>query len=242
MVLAVFDEEFRALVIPTRNTDIVLSVGFVEVCEAPVNHSQIALFVINYDVERFNVTVHDAVRVRIVECLQYLVNIELDIQRVKDAHKLLGLDVRDKFEHQTRRLRALFAHHIVHPHNVRPTVQVLQDFRLTVDLLCSDRLQDLDHALLVVYLVASLIDLGIFAASEFLHDFVIGKIAPLNVVLSVVRIILWTLRAHILIWARKAASFDDWRNSAACCARSHRWLFGEVSECCLLQILGCLFH
>lgn len=147
---------------------------------------------------------HNSVRVRVVERLKYLVNVESDVHVVEATHQLLCLDIGDVFKNEARSLRALLTHHVVHFNDVGASVQVLENFRLPIDLFRADGLENLNNAFLVVCLVAPLVHFRIFAASEFLHDFILRKVAPFDVILGVVRVILRSLGTNIFVWAIEA--------------------------------------
>ena len=66
IVLLVLDEELGALVVARCDTHIIFLLGLVEICEAPVDQAQVAVFVVDHDVERLDVTVHDTVQVRVL--------------------------------------------------------------------------------------------------------------------------------------------------------------------------------
>lgn len=66
IVLFVLDEELGALVIARCDTHIIFLLRLVEICEAPVDQAQVAIIVVNHNVERLHVTMHDAVKVRVL--------------------------------------------------------------------------------------------------------------------------------------------------------------------------------
>ena len=70
------------------------------------------------------------------EGLEHLVDVQSDVHVVEARHLLLGINVRDIFEHQTRRLGTFLGDHLVHANDVRASVQVLATpaLRVPVDL------------------------------------------------------------------------------------------------------------
>lgn len=62
---------------------------------------------IDHDIEGFDVAVHNSVRVGVFEGLEDLEGVETDIHSVELVIELLGLNVRDVLENQTRGLRCL---------------------------------------------------------------------------------------------------------------------------------------
>ena len=150
MILPVLDQEFRPFVVSAGYSHVVLLLRFVEVGESPVDDPEIAGLVVDDDVEGFNIAMHDSVGVGVVEGLEDLVDIQSDVHVVEAPHQLLGLNVRDILEHQTRRLGTFLADHVVHANDVRASVQVLENLRFAVDFFRSYRLQNLDNAFLVI--------------------------------------------------------------------------------------------
>ena len=212
MVFLVLDKQFGSLVIATRDTDIVLGIWLVEVSQAPVDHSEVTLIMVDHDIERFDVAVHDAVRVGVIERLEDLVDVDADVHVVEAADELLCLDVRDVFEHEAWSLRALLANNVVHSYDVGASVQVLEDLGFTIDFFSPHGLQDFDNAFLVIGKTTSLVHFGIFAASQLLHDLVLGEVSPLDIVLCIVGVVLGALGTDPFVRAIKAAALNDRRN------------------------------
>ena len=98
------DEEFWALEVPRRDPDVVLCPGVVKLCESPIDQAEFALLVVDHDVVRFHVAVHDAARVAEVEGLEEFKDVVPDVvvgqARVEDFE----IRIVDVFKHQTRRL------------------------------------------------------------------------------------------------------------------------------------------
>ena len=122
VILPVLDQEFRPFVVSAGYSHVVLLLRFVEVSESPVDDPEVAGLVVDDDVEGFNIAMHDSVGVGVVEGLEDLVDIQSDVHVVEAPHQLLGLNVRDILEHQTRRLGTFLADHVVHANDVRASV------------------------------------------------------------------------------------------------------------------------
>lgn len=60
-------QQLRALEVPRRDADVVLPAGVVELGEPPVDQPQLAAGVVDHDVVRLDVPVHDALRVAVVQ-------------------------------------------------------------------------------------------------------------------------------------------------------------------------------
>ena len=77
------DQQLRTLEVPTGDADVVFGVGMVEFGKTPVNQPELALLVVDHDVVRLDISVHDAPRVAEVEGLEEFGNVEAHIKVVK---------------------------------------------------------------------------------------------------------------------------------------------------------------
>ena len=73
--------------------------------------------------------------------------------------------VRQDGEWQVDQAHLAVSHNVKKTNDVGASTQVLEDLDFTLDLLLLDRLEDLDHAFLVVNHVDALEDLTVFAAA-----------------------------------------------------------------------------
>jgi hypothetical protein len=145
---------------------------------------------IDHNVMRLHIPVHDSLAVTVVERLEQLKDIVPHIQVVELRVEAPEIGVVDVFEDQRRCLRLYSTPQISqNPHfsslegihwcvsylriandveegdDVGAAAQVLEDFDLTLDLLLLNGLEDLDDAFLVIDYVDALKDLRVFAAS-----------------------------------------------------------------------------
>jgi len=60
VIVLVTDEEFWSLVVSAAHPDIVVFLGEVEFTESPIDDAKLALVVVNHDVLRFDISMHDA--------------------------------------------------------------------------------------------------------------------------------------------------------------------------------------
>lgn len=72
IVLLKVDEQFGALEVARGDPYVVFCVGVIVFSEAPVNKPELSLLVINHDVVRFHISVHNTARVAEVEGLEQL--------------------------------------------------------------------------------------------------------------------------------------------------------------------------
>lgn len=105
---------------------------------------------IDHDIMRLDISVHDALAVAEVQGLQQLKDVEANIVVGKPRVEGAEVGVVDIFKDQTRRFALTVPDHIQQGHHVGAACQVLQDLDLSLDLLLLDRLEDLDDTFLVV--------------------------------------------------------------------------------------------
>jgi hypothetical protein len=141
--------------------------------------SYFSVLMIDHNVMRFHVSVHDAFAVAEVQRLEKLENVETDVEVVEFGIEASEIDVVDVLEDERRGLtlheydmsalsrikRYRWNRDFVHlrvPHyveqrdNVGSACEILQDLDLTLDLLLLNRLENLDDAFLVVDHIDSL--------------------------------------------------------------------------------------
>jgi hypothetical protein len=73
VILAVVDEELRALEVPRGYADVVLGPSAVKLSQAPINQPQLTLRVVDHDIVRFHVAVHHPVGMGKGQCYEKLV-------------------------------------------------------------------------------------------------------------------------------------------------------------------------
>ena len=181
IVLFVLHKKLGALVVPARDTHIVLLLRLVEICEAPVDKTQVAVFVVDHDVEWLHISVHDAMQVRVLKCLKDHVGVEADIYVRESSRQHLSLNVWNVFEDESGSFRGRITQDVVQLDNVWTTIPSLQDLYLAVLLLDSHRLQDFNDTLLVVRDICSLKDLGVLSSAKLMIDIVVIELGPVQV-------------------------------------------------------------
>jgi hypothetical protein len=70
----------------------------IEFCQSPINESQLTLFVINHDIMGFDVTVHDSIRMAIVQSLQKLKDVIPNVEIGQSWIQNLEVGVVDMFK------------------------------------------------------------------------------------------------------------------------------------------------
>ena len=125
VVLLEVDEKFRSLEVSTSDANIVLPTGMVELREAPINQSKLALLVVDHDVVRLDVSVHDAVRVAVVQGLEELENVIANVVVGEGGVEYLEVRVIDVLEDEGGGFGLRVADHIEELNYVLPTAHVL---------------------------------------------------------------------------------------------------------------------
>lgn len=108
---------------------------------------------------------HDTLAVTEVKRLQKLKDVESHVIVRKAGVQGPEIGVVDGLKYKTRSLALVVAHHIQKSDNIRPTSQILKNLDLTLNLLLLDRLENLDHAFLVVDDIDALEHLRVFSAA-----------------------------------------------------------------------------
>jgi hypothetical protein len=76
---SIIDQKLRAFVVSASNTHIVLFVWEVEVSEAPVDESQLLRVIVDDNIQRFYISVHNAVLVRKLERFKNFIDVNTHI-------------------------------------------------------------------------------------------------------------------------------------------------------------------
>ena len=79
IVFLQIDQKLRSFKIARCHADVVLSSRVVKFSETPINESELTLFMINHDIVRLDIPVHDSVGVTIIQCLEQFENVVADV-------------------------------------------------------------------------------------------------------------------------------------------------------------------
>jgi len=147
----------------------------VELSQTPVDKSESLVGVVNHDIVWLHISVHDALAVAVVQGLQYLVNVESDVQVREALVQSPEVDVTcvNVLHDQGRRLGHWVSDHVDEVDDVDSSSEGLQDLDFSSDLGLLDWLQNLDDDSFVVQSVDALVYLGVLASSDLLYDLVI---------------------------------------------------------------------
>jgi hypothetical protein len=127
--------------------------------------TNLALLVVNHDIVRLDISVHDALAVTEVERLEQLVDIETNVVVGEPRVERPEIGVVDSLKDKTGSFALIVADHIQQCHYIRTTGKVLQNLDLTLDLLLLDRLENLDDTLLIVDNVDAFENFGVLSTT-----------------------------------------------------------------------------
>lgn len=92
MIKSIVNQQLWTLVVPGGYSYIILLLWFVEICKAPINQAQLFLFVIDNNIQWLDIPMHNSMRVAIVKCLQYFVDVESVMEIIHCTDKHLGFN------------------------------------------------------------------------------------------------------------------------------------------------------
>ena len=208
VVLLVLDEQLGAFVVAGGHTHVVVILGLVKVGQPPIDQSQVSVIVVDYDVERLHVAVHDAMHVRVLKSLEDHVGVQPDIHVIKATSQHFCLYVRDVLEDESWGLGRWVAQNVVQLDDVGTTVERLQYFDLTVLLLDADGLQNFNDALFVVSKICTFEHFRVLAAPQLVVYVIIIEGGPVEGQPLVIRKAIWALIAHKLVWSLEHLVLD----------------------------------
>ena len=119
---------------------VVLLTWVVELSKTPINEAELAVSVVNHDVMRLDIAVHDSLRMAVIEGLQDFEHVITNIKVVEALVKFAEVSITgiDKLSNDCRCLRQRITNDIKHVNNVDATLESLQNFDLTSDLVLLD--------------------------------------------------------------------------------------------------------
>lgn len=119
---------------------VVLLTWVVELSKTPINEAELAVSVVNHDVMRLDIAVHDSLRMAVIKGLQDFEHVITNIKVVEALVKFAEVSITgiNKFSDDCRCLRQWIAYYIKHVNNVDATLESLQNFDLTSDLVLLD--------------------------------------------------------------------------------------------------------
>lgn len=200
VVFLVFNKEFWSLVIATCNSHVVLILWLVEIGKTPIDQAQVSVIMVNDDIERFYISMHNSMDVRVLQSFQYFVGVHPDVHIIEFARKNLGFLVRDVLEDEGRSFADWIAQYVNQSDNIRSAVESLENLDFAVLFLDADWFKNFDHALFVILQVASFKYLGVFTSSKLMITVVIIKSIPFEIEFLIVRETCWAVSADEFMW------------------------------------------
>jgi len=181
VVVLEVDEQFWALEVAGCDTNVVEGSRDVEFGETPVDEAQRTALVIDHDVVRLDITVHDTAGVAVVKGTKKLVDVVAHIVVGECGIERLEVDVIDVFLNEAWGLCQRLNDDIQQMDDVGSASEILQDLDLTEDLLLLDRLEHFDDAwFLSISHDTSFKHFTVLSTTNFTHDLVIVLTAPLD--------------------------------------------------------------
>jgi hypothetical protein len=193
------DKKLGTLEVTRSNANVVLGVRVVELSKSPIDDAKLAVRMINHNVVRLDITVHDTTRVGKVKTTEELKEVEADIHISKRREESLEISVVNILEDKRASLGKRILNSINQVDNVGTTTKVLENLNLTTNLFLLDRLEDLDDSGIVSLDVDTGKDLRVFTATELTNNLVVLLRVPLRGEVLVVPISLGHLLVHISI-------------------------------------------
>ena len=119
---------------------IVLLTWVVELGQSPIDEAELAVGMVNHDVMRLHIAVHDALRVTVIEGLQDLEHVVANVEVIEALVKFaeVGITRVNKLGDDCRCLRQWITNDIKHVNDINATLERLQNFDLTSDLVLLD--------------------------------------------------------------------------------------------------------
>mmetsp|Transcript_72137 Transcript_72137/g.88486 ORF Transcript_72137/g.88486 Transcript_72137/m.88486 type:complete len:281 (+) Transcript_72137:214-1056(+) len=173
-------QKLGTLVVSRCHTNIVLSTRVVKLCKPPVDESQLPILMINHHIVRLHISVHDSLRMAIVQSLENLKDVVPNVMVRQRRVELLEVRVVDVLKDQAWGLGLRIPHYVQELHDIRAAVKVLQNPDFTFDLLFLYWLQYLDDTFLLRSHVNSFKHLTVFASANFAEYFVVVLTPPVH--------------------------------------------------------------
>jgi len=130
-----FNQQLGSLEVARSDTDVVLLTGMVKLGETPIDEAELAVGVVDHDVMRLHITMHNALGVAEVEGLQDLEHVVADVE-VSEA-LVQGSKVNVTCVHvlhdQSGSFRHWVAHHVYQVDDIDSTSQRLQNLDFSSD-------------------------------------------------------------------------------------------------------------
>ena len=134
------NKQFGSLEVSRSDANIILLPGMVKFGQTPINQSELAVRVVDHNVVRLDIAMHDAFRVAEVERLKNLIHVEANVEVVEALVQLAEVCIAsiDEFSNNGGSLGQWVPHDIDQLDNVHTAFQVLQNLDLSSNLVLLD--------------------------------------------------------------------------------------------------------
>ena len=134
------NEQFGSLEVPRSDANIILLPGVVKLGQTPIDQSEFAVRVVDHNVVRLDVAMHDALRMAEVKRLQNLIHVEANVEVIEALVQLAEVCIAgvDELGDNGGSLGQRVPHDIDQLDNVYTALQVLQDLDLSSNLVLLD--------------------------------------------------------------------------------------------------------
>mmetsp|Transcript_13472 Transcript_13472/g.36199 ORF Transcript_13472/g.36199 Transcript_13472/m.36199 type:complete len:259 (+) Transcript_13472:1393-2169(+) len=149
VVILQIDEQLGSFEVARSNAHVVLFVRMVKLGQTPINNSDFSLRVVNHDVVRLDISMHDAVRMRVIERAQDLIDVVANLVNIQCRIQHFEVGVVHVFKHEARDFRLRIAADVKKLDGVHAAAQITQNFDLATNFLFLHGLQHLDDAFLI---------------------------------------------------------------------------------------------
>mmetsp|Transcript_2789 Transcript_2789/g.5254 ORF Transcript_2789/g.5254 Transcript_2789/m.5254 type:complete len:360 (-) Transcript_2789:429-1508(-) len=118
-------QQFWPFKVARRHSYIILLLRMIKLGESPVDESQRTRVMVNHHIVRFDIAMHDAARVAVVECFQNLINVVAHVPVCKRRIQRLKIHIVDILKDKRRNTRHWIFHRIQQLNNVWTAFQIL---------------------------------------------------------------------------------------------------------------------
>jgi hypothetical protein len=165
VVASVVNKQLGALVVATGNTNVVVCIRLIVVCQTPINKAQVSLRMIYDNIKGLNISMHDAVSVGVLKGLQDFVDVKADVHTIELIVELLGVNGRDPLKDEGGSFCGCMKSHVKEFYDVGPAIKSLQDFGFAVDFFDAHGFKDFYNTALIVESIGAQVDFRVFTTT-----------------------------------------------------------------------------
>lgn len=169
------NKQFWSLEISGGDTDIVLLSWVVELGKTPIDESHFAVGMIDHNVVRLHISVHDSLGMTEIKGLQDLEHVVSDVKVCETLVKFseVSLTRVDELCDDGGCLGQWVSDNVDQVNNVGASLQSLQNLDLSSDLVLLHWFENFDDDSLIVLSVDALVDFRVLSTTNLLDDLVV---------------------------------------------------------------------